>query len=170
MIKVGKTEKPKISDELAELGFYARFTESASYLPSFAPPSSRTQQSPPPSRPHQHLRVRLRCVPYLRAPSPRIPRAVSPAPRLSLRHAHTLRQPRPARACLARGRPHPDAQLAAVRRGDAAQRGAFRWESGVGTQARAAAWTRMGSGFRGSGWWAKSSALVRVSGLLEFGL
>jgi hypothetical protein len=47
MIKVGKTEKPKISDELAEVGFYARFTESASYLPSFAPPSSRTQQSPP---------------------------------------------------------------------------------------------------------------------------
>ncbi|KAJ7879087.1 hypothetical protein B0H14DRAFT_2710567 [Mycena olivaceomarginata] len=30
--------------------------------------------------------------------------------------------------------------------------------------------TWMGKGFRGSGWWTKSSALVRVSGLLEFGL
>ncbi|KAJ7319388.1 PLC-like phosphodiesterase [Mycena albidolilacea] len=33
MIKVGKTEKPKISDELAELGFYAHFTESANLRP-----------------------------------------------------------------------------------------------------------------------------------------
>ncbi|KAJ7879082.1 hypothetical protein B0H14DRAFT_3435317 [Mycena olivaceomarginata] len=61
MIKVGKTEKLKISDELAELGFYARFTESASDLTLLHPliphtaisapfMSSSTSPSPPAPR------------------------------------------------------------------------------------------------------------------------
>ncbi|KAJ7319386.1 PLC-like phosphodiesterase [Mycena albidolilacea] len=74
MIKVGKTEKPKISDELAELGFYTRFTESASDLPSFAPPSSRTQQSPP-----LHVLINISDSACAAIPTSALPRLVSHA-------------------------------------------------------------------------------------------
>ncbi|KAJ7718191.1 hypothetical protein B0H14DRAFT_3170864 [Mycena olivaceomarginata] len=131
MIKVGKTEKPKISDELAELGFYARFTE------------IRLRRDPPP------------------------PRSLASYPTRSLACAASFPAARaypPATSTRWRARGHiPALNWQRYDAGMQLNEGLFVGSPGwvlKPARLRDGTQTWMGKGFRGSGWWAKSSALA----------